>query len=74
MTYKRIEYDPHAVARMRQRGFDRADVRWLVTQGEPLPPAGRKRHRSGWIGGREAKVAYLEDADRIYVITVMWVE
>ena len=74
MTYKRIEYDPHAIARMKQRGFSRRDVRWLLTQGHLLATEGSRQHRGGRVRGRDAKVAYLEDSHRIYVITVMWLD
>ena len=74
MTYKPFEYDPHARLRMKERGTTRADVQWLVKEGQVEPTEGVRHHRSGWIKGGEVKVAYLENAHRIYVITVMWVE
>lgn len=79
MTTKRVEYGSHAVQRMRERGIRRGDVRWLLAQGLPAE-ADQGQHsdpvfaRRGTIGGREAKVVYLENAVRVYVITVMWTD
>ena len=77
MTPKRIEFDPHAVEQMRQRGISRNDVRWLLAQGLPAEAETRtgevRRARRGYLGRREAKVVYLENAERLRVITVMWV-
>jgi len=77
MTPKRIELDPHLVGRMHKRGISREDVRWLLAEG--LPAAAETRGgetrlaKRGYLGKREAKVVYLENAERILVITVMWV-
>lgn len=78
MTHKRIEYDPHAVARMRQRGFTRQDVRTMLAQGlKGWAPdrRGRSRARAArlYFGRREARVIYFENAERLYVVTVEWV-
>ena len=63
---------------MTLRGITRADIRWLLARGIPddhaphpgAPPRHRKR---GYIGKREAMVAYVEDAHRIRITTVMWI-
>ncbi len=77
MTHKRVQYSDHAVQRMRERRFTRQDVRWLLAKGtwEPNPTAlGRETRfaKRGYIGTGEAKVVFLEDAERIEVITVEW--
>lgn len=77
MTPKRIEFDPHAVDDMRERRISRGDVRWLLAQGLPAEAetrGGETRYgRRGHLGRREAKVIYLENAERILVISVMWI-
>jgi hypothetical protein len=75
---KRIEYGPHAVAQMVERGFTEAAVRWLLDHGKPCdaftrPGAERRYAKCGKVGAAEAKVVYLESDARIEVITVMWV-
>jgi hypothetical protein len=77
MTHKRIEYDPHAVRRMRQRGFTRQDVRTVLALGARAAEAYREGAAPRYskrlpLRGRDAVVIYLEDAHRIYVITVEW--
>lgn len=78
MTYKRIEYDPHAVRRMQKRGITRADVRFLLATGlwQPeaaLPGRDPRFSKRGYIGRREARVVYLENAERLYVVTAEWI-
>ena len=70
MTPKRIEYDVHANDQMRDRKITRADVRWLLADGVMCEAVFA---RCGYLRGREAKVVYLENAERVYVVTVMWV-
>ena len=41
--------------------------------GERETRPGPRLHRIGWVRGPEARVAYLEDAHRTLVVTVMWV-
>lgn len=78
MTPKRIEYDVHAVDQMAERNISRDSIRWLLAQGT-VCQADQSAHsepvfaRCGYLRGREAKVIYLENAERIYVITIMWV-
>lgn len=77
MTYKRIEYDPHAARRMREREFTRSEVRWLLHHGErealPTQFGEQRWGRRGWIRGKEALLVYLENAERIYVLTVQYI-
>lgn len=75
MTPKRIEYDPHAVGRMRTRRFTRADVRWLLAEGIKAPEGTRDNRwgARGYIRGQEAKVIYLENQERLYILTVEWI-
>lgn len=78
MTNKLIIYRYHAVLRMRQRGFRREDVKWLLAEGLPaeVDDEGKEQRaaRRGYLGKREAKVIYVETALRIEIVTVMWVE
>ena len=77
MTYKMIIIGDHAGSRLRQRGFTKGDVRWLLAKGIREP--GRTRGgefrwtKRGIIGTREARVVYIEDAHRIELVTVEWV-
>jgi len=80
MTSKRVEYDRHAIDRMRERGITRQDVRWLLAQGRPAS-ADQRMHsepvfgREGYLESRrEAKIIYLENAERVYIVTVMWTD
>lgn len=78
MTSKRIEYAPEAIEKMRRRGFSRSDVRWLVAEGEPAsanqyPGAEPRFAKRGYIRGREAQAIYLENAERILVISPHWI-
>lgn len=76
MTPKRIEFDPHAVDQMRYRRYTRQDLRWLLAVGRPCE-ADQRLHsdpvfaRCGEIRGEQVKTIYLENAERLYVITVM---
>jgi hypothetical protein len=78
MSPKRIEYSSHAVQQMRARGITRPDVRWILAQGLPAEAETRRGEqrlaKRGYLDRREAKVVYLENAERIEVVTVMWVE
>lgn len=78
MTPKRVEYDPHAVRRMRLRGFTRQDVRTILAVGVwspeyARPGAEQRFSKRAYLGRREARVVYLENAERVYVVTVEWV-
>ena len=66
------------VARMRERGMSRQDVRWLVAQGirasEPTGSGTPQRWSCrGYLGGEEAKVIFIEDRHAITVVTVEWI-
>jgi hypothetical protein len=66
---KRVEYDSHAIRRMRSRGLTRVHVRFLLAKGlwqpEPAKPGRDPRFsRTGYIGGRQARIVYLENAER----------
>jgi len=78
MTSKRIEFAPEAIDKMRRRGFSRSDVRWLLAEGESVPanqyPGADPRFaKRGYVGRREAQVIYLENAERILVISPHWI-
>jgi hypothetical protein len=77
MTPKRVEYDPHFVDDARDRGFTRQDARWLLERGMDVPTVGRagdtRFTREGEIRGRQARLVYLENAERIYIISIQWV-
>lgn len=78
MTYKGMFFRYHAVLRMRERGFRRGDVRWLLAKGVPAEADQvsneHRLARQGYIDKREAKVVYVENAQRIEIVTVMWIE
>jgi hypothetical protein len=74
----RVDFDPHALDQMAKRGFTEVHVRWLLDYGQPCyahtPARSETRHaRCGKVGDREAKVVFLQNPVRTYVITVMWV-
>lgn len=78
MTYKRIEYSPHAVSRMALRGVRREDVRCVLARGprsteRSLPGRDPRFSRQTIVDGCKLKVVYAEDTHRIVVITVAWV-
>lgn len=75
---KVVQYDPHAVRRMGQRSLSRDDVRAVLAVGiwSPEPRQSDREPRfskRAYVRGREAKVTYLENARRLYVITVEWI-
>lgn len=75
MTPKPIEYSDHARLRLKQRRITRQQVRWLITQGLRAPSptlAGAQRWscRGRPDGGRELEVIFIEDAEKITVVTV----
>ncbi len=77
MTYKSIEYSPHAVERMELRRIRREDVRWVLALGQWRPEHSLKGRdprfsKRGVVGGRALEVVYTEDAHRVLVITVAW--
>ena len=79
MTPKLIVYSTHATGRMVLRGISRADVRGVLATGlyEPVPTraGGEARHaKRAYLGGREAKVVYVENATRVLVLTVEWTD
>ena len=79
MTHKRIEYDGHAIHDMDIRGFSRSDVKRILFTGVhqlERTDWGEQRHsRSAYIGAkRPAKVVYLENAERFYIISVQWLD
>lgn len=77
MTNKRVEWARKVGDKMRTRGFGRADVRWLLERGLPVPTVtlrGETRFaKQGYVRGREAKVVYLENDERILVISPQWI-
>lgn len=77
MSPKRLLLDPHAQDNIRERGITRGEIRWLLARGTSVPaeqhPTGERRYaKSGYLGRKQATVVYLENAERIYVITIMW--
>ena len=77
MTSKRIEYAPEAIGKMHRRGFTRTDIRWLLAEGTPVeanqyPGAATRFAKRGYVGRREAQVVYLENAERILIISPHW--
>jgi hypothetical protein len=76
MVAKAIHYTDHAVERL-ARGFRRADVRWLIAEGKRAiwPSKGPTIYwtASGYIGRREARVVFIEDAHRYLVVTIEWI-
>ncbi len=79
MTPKLITYSDHAESRLRERGFTRQDVRALLARGiwqqeSSLPGAAPRFSKRGYLGQREARVVYLEDAERVHVVTVEWTD
>ncbi len=78
VTYKRIEYSPHAVSRMALRGIRREDVRRVLARGSvglerSLPGRGPRFSSQAIVDGCKLEIVYTEDAHRIVVITVAWV-
>lgn len=82
MTHKKVIFPDHTLDQMRERGFTRADVRRILAVGRAVPVEtfhGEKRHgkvaytKTSRRRG-DAMVVYLEDANRIELVTVMWVE
>jgi hypothetical protein len=78
MTYKGIQYTPHAAVRMSERAVTRAQVRATITAGTvalTVTKKGRTRHaRRGVFERRTLEVVYFEDGASIEVITVYWVD
>lgn len=77
MTPKRIEFSEHAIDDMQERGFRREDVRWILAQGHEADVVtrwGETRYaKAAILRNREGKVVYLENNERILVISVQWV-
>lgn len=78
MTYKRIEFGPHAARRLKQRNIRRWEVRWLLARGERTkeetrPGAEQRWGCAGLLGKRPAKVIFVEDARRILLVTIEWI-
>lgn len=76
MTYKRIEYSPHAARRMQERGIRSSDVKQVLATGTMFVPGqygGAVRHgRRDTVRDEGCLVIYIEDALHILVVTVMW--
>jgi hypothetical protein len=76
MTHKAIHYSNHARQRLTERRITRQQVRWVLARGvraESPTAAGAQRWSSrGVINSRELEVIFLEDADRIVVVTTLW--
>lgn len=75
MTYKQIIWSDHAVMRMRERGYGRGDVRWLLAQGARMVVqtfGGHQKRfgKQGKIRGTMVAVIYMESATAIEIITV----
>jgi hypothetical protein len=68
VTRKPIEYDPHAIQQMRDRGITRVNVRWMLAHGarvdaeEPAQEEPRFA-KQGYIGKQEMKVIYTRAAE-----------
>lgn len=77
MIPKAIRYVAHSLMRLKQRGFTRADVRFLLARGERSKATslhGAQRWEAkGYVGGREAAVIFIETAYDYLIITVEWV-
>lgn len=78
MSAKRIDFDPHALAQMYKRGFSHRDVDVLLATGTwslatTRPGAEQRYQREGKIRDWPARVVYLENEERVHIITVMWV-
>ncbi len=74
MTPKPIGYSIHARGRLRQRRITRQQVRWLLAQGTRQPIGDHLYEVRGYLGKDEAKLIVREDAARVLIITVMWIE
>lgn len=82
MTPKPITYSDHAAAQMKARRITRANVRTLIarctrtlapSKGRRFDYGGTVWQVSGALGADDAAVLFVENADRIHVITVLWV-
>jgi len=77
MTPKQIVFSDHATEQMRDREIRRSDIRWLLARGdrqmEPTLHGQQRWSCRGYLGNREAKVVFLEDATTIIIVTIMWV-
>lgn len=77
MTYKNIIYSPHAADQMKERGFSREDVRWLLAEGSKTKErsVGEQRWQcKGYLGKHEAGVVFIERQNEIEIVTVQWIE
>ncbi len=83
MNPKAIVYSAHAAGRLKERRITRQQVRWLLSSGirETAPEQGRRFTYDGnvwqvrgYLGKREAAAIFVEDAHRILIITVEWIE
>ena len=75
MTHKRIILSAHALARMRERGIARRDIRWLLARGTREPAVtfgGAQRWLvRGTIEARPLGVIFVESVTVIHVVTVL---
>ncbi len=72
MTHKRIEYSDHAAGRLPGRHITRQEVRWLLARGVRERLTGSYWMVRGDVGGSECHVVYLENQERVLVVTVEW--
>lgn len=80
MTNKRVEWDPHSWERSKERGIKKQDGRWLLEHGVEAE-ADQRLHsepvfgKRGYLANRrEAKMIYLENAERVLIISLMWTD
>lgn len=74
MTFKLITYSGHALQRMEVRGITRPMVRGVLATGLWQREQYGRVSKRAYVGRRELKVAYLEEAHEIHVVTVMWTD
>jgi len=72
VTWKPTVYRPHAVARLRQRGIRRPEVRALLATGTRIAQGADRWWVDGILGRHPARLVIHEDARQVTVITVMW--
>ncbi len=78
MIAKPVWYTLHADDRLRERGFRRHDIRFLLARGarELISSAGAEPvwKARAYLGAREAAVVFVENAHRYLIITVVWTD
>ena len=74
MTPKPVGYTSHARRQLKARHVTRQQVRWVLARGVRESLGEGVYSVAGYLGKTEAKLIVREDAQRILIITVMWVE